>query len=109
MSEPNSVQDALKNPAWKQAMNLEMKALFDNDTWSLVDLSLGCKSIGCKWIFRVKYNSDGTVERFKNRLVAKEYSQWESLDFHETFSPIVKMVTVKSVIALAVIKRWTIF
>lgn len=109
ISEPNSVHDALMDPAWKQAMDLEMKALLDNDTWSLVDLPLGRKPIGCKWVFRVKYKSDGTVERYKARLVAKGYSQREGLDFHETFSPVVKMVTIRSVIALAVIKGWTIF
>lgn len=102
--EPKSVQEALENPAWKQAMDLEMEALIDNNTWSLCDLSTGRKPVGYKWIFRVKYKSDGFIERFKTRLVAKGYSQQEGLNFHETFSPIIKMVTVRSVIALTVIK-----
>lgn len=109
VSEPNSVSEALKHPAWRQAMELEMKALHENNTWSLVDLPLGRKPIGCKWVFRVKYKADDTVERFKARLVAKGYSQREGLDFHETFSPVVKMVTVRSVIALAIAKGWKNF
>lgn len=108
-AEPKSVAEALLNPAWKQAMELEMKALLDNDTWTISNLPTGRKLVGCKWIFRVKYKPDGTVERYKARLVTKGYSQREGLDFHETFSHIVKMVIVRSVIALVVIRNWTIF
>lgn len=60
-------------------------------------------------MFRVKYKSDGTVDRYKARLVAKEYSQWEGLNFHETFSPVVKMITFRTIVALAVVRNWTIF
>lgn len=61
--------------------------------------------MGCKCVFRVKYKLDGIVERYKTQLVAKGYSQREGLDFHEIFSSIVKMVTIRSVIAIVVIKN----
>lgn len=86
-----------------------MKVLTDNNTWSLSDLPSNRKLVDCKWVFRVKCKPDGTVDRYKARLVAKGYSQREGLDFHETFSPVVKMVTVRIVITLAVARGWSIF
>ncbi|KAJ0547538.1 putative RNA-directed DNA polymerase [Helianthus annuus] len=107
--EPSSYNEAAKDPRWVEAMNKEMEALFRNNTWTLVDLPPGRKPIGCKWVYKVKYKSSGEIERFKARLVAKGFNQREGLDFGETFSPVVKMVTVRCVIALAVQNDWPLF
>lgn len=72
--EPKNMLEALQNPSWKQAIDLEMKASIDNDTRSLSELPTGRKLVGCKWVFRVKYKPNDTVERYKAKLVAKGYS-----------------------------------
>lgn len=77
---PNSVQKALKVPKWKEAMLEEMSALKKNHTWSVEALPAGKTTIGRKWVFIVKLNFDGLVERYKARLVAQGFTQTFSID-----------------------------
>ncbi|XP_075109129.1 uncharacterized protein LOC142180922 [Nicotiana tabacum] len=99
--EPLSYEEAMTKPRWIEAMDQELNALKKNGTWSLVDLPKGKVPIRCKWVFKIKYKESGEIERFKARLVTKGYDQIEGLDYQETFSPVVKMVTVRVVLALA--------
>ncbi|VVA32608.1 PREDICTED: Retrovirus-related Pol poly from transposon, partial [Prunus dulcis] len=91
--EPSSYAQACQDPKWVAAMHSELQALEANHTWSLVSLPPNHRPIGCKWIFRIKYNSDGTVDRFKARLVAKGFNQREGIDFTDTFAPVAKLIT----------------
>ncbi|GAU39523.1 hypothetical protein TSUD_222930 [Trifolium subterraneum] len=101
-----SSHSACKFDCWKKAMNDELEALTKTGTWTLVDLPPLAKPIGSKWVYKIKYRADGTIERYKARLVAKGYNQIEGLDFIDTFSPVAKLTTVRTLLAIASIKHW---
>ena len=83
-----------------------MQALADNGTWDLVPLPNGKKPIGCRWVYTVKFNPDGSIARLKARLVDKGYVQTYGVDYSDTFSPIAKMTYVQLFISLVAINGW---
>ncbi|GJS67380.1 ribonuclease H-like domain-containing protein, partial [Tanacetum coccineum] len=104
-----SFSEASKFPHWIDAMNQEMNALLRNGTWDIVELPKGRKAIGNKWIYKIKYQSSGEIDRFKARLVAQGFGQKEGIDYEETFSHVVKMVTVRCLLNIVVSQSWPIF
>ncbi|KAH9762946.1 retrovirus-related pol polyprotein from transposon RE1 [Citrus sinensis] len=106
--EPYSVKAALADPKWKQAMQDEYEALEKNEIWVLVPKESAGKIVGNKWVFRVKYNPDGSISKYKARLVAKGFHQTQGVDFFETFSPVVKQCTIRVILSLAVMHNWTV-
>ena len=106
--EPNTFKEAVKDPKWQEAMHKELEAL-NNNTWEIVPLPLEKKAIGSKWVYKIKLRADGSLERYKARLVAKGYNQQYGIDFQETFSPVVRMTSIRSLIALAAHRKWPLF
>jgi len=106
--EPTCFEQAVGNSKWDNAMDEEMAALDANATWELVALLEDKKAIGCKWVYKVKHNADGSVSRYKTRLVAKGYAQMYGIDYEETYSLVIKMTTIRAVIAVAAAKRWSL-
>ena len=102
-SEPVTFQEAMKSPQsglWMDAMKDELSSMSQNKVWELVELPKGCRPIGCKWVYKIKRDSNGQVERYKARLVAKGYSQREGIDFKETFSPVSTKDSLRIIIAI---------
>lgn len=99
--EPVYFHQAVQFPHWQKVMDDELAAMERTNTWSIVSLPAYHHAIGSKWVYRVKYKADGTVDRNKARLVAKGYNQQEGIDFLDTFSHVAKIVTVKVLLTLS--------
>ena len=102
IEEPKSIEEALKDQEWKEAADSEYQLLMENETWKLVKLPTGRKPIGCKWIFKTKRTSEGKVEHYQARLVAKGYTQKPGEDYDETFSPVVRYSSILTLLAFAI-------
>jgi hypothetical protein len=100
--------EALGHPDWDTTMNEEYCSLIENDTWNLVPLPKGRKRVRCKWAYRTKYASDGSVERHKAWLVAKGFSQIEGIDYNETFAPVAKTNSIFLFLALVASHKWEV-
>ncbi|GJU56632.1 retrovirus-related pol polyprotein from transposon RE1 [Tanacetum coccineum] len=105
-TEPTSYQDACKSLEWVEAMEKELSALELNKTWELTELPANCKAISSKWVYKIKYHQDGSVEKYKARLVIRGFNQKEGIDYKHTFSPVAKLATVRVLIAIATAKGW---
>ncbi|KAK9055092.1 hypothetical protein SSX86_026172 [Deinandra increscens subsp. villosa] len=106
--EPKYFKQAMQDPKWVEAMKKEIQALENNNTWTLEPLPEGKRAIDSKWVYKIKYKPNGEIERYKARLVAKGFTQTEGVDFHDTFAPVAKLVTVRTLLAVAVKKDWII-
>jgi len=89
-------------------MKAEFSALVSNHTWTLVPRPTNQKVVRNTWVFKLKQRADGTIDRYKARLVAKGFDQEAGVDFHETFSPVIKPATIRLVLALAVHFHWVV-
>jgi hypothetical protein len=107
---PSSVRIALADPHWCRAMEEEYAALLANHTWDLVSRPPSTNVVIGKWLFRHKLTSDGSHDRYKARWVlrVKGFTQRPGVDYDETFSPVVKFTTVRTVLSLALSQNWAI-
>ncbi|GJZ10062.1 ribonuclease H-like domain-containing protein [Tanacetum coccineum] len=105
---PKSYRDAFNDSNWQNAMCDEYHALIKNNTWTLVPRPTDTNIVRCMWLFRHKYHADGTLSRYKARLVANGSTQLEGVDVDETFSPVVKPGTIRTVLSLATSRHWPV-
>ena len=104
-TEPRTFAEALRSPntkQWTHAIEEEIGSFFKNDTWDLEPLPIGRQVVKSKWVYKLKYDNNGCISRYKARLVAKGYSQTPDIDFGETFSPVNKHDSIRSMLAIAV-------
>jgi hypothetical protein len=100
---PKTIVKAFASPDaddWKEAVHSEMDSILSNGTWDLVDRPYGCKPVCCKWVFKKKLRLDGTIDKYKTRLVAKGYTQKKGKDFFYTYSPIARLTTIHVLLSL---------
>ncbi|KAL4584621.1 hypothetical protein LXL04_009226 [Taraxacum kok-saghyz] len=105
---PRNYAHAFRDPNWLNAMNEEYKALISNGTWELVPRPSDTNVINCIWLFKKKLNADGSLARYKARLVANGRSQRPGIDCDETFSPVVKPATIRTILSLAISHHWPV-
>lgn len=104
--DPTSFNQANKHSHWRQAMSLEFMALQQQGTWELVPIPPNHTVLGCRWTYKTKYHSDGSIARHKARLVAKGFNQTQGLDYTQTFSPVAKMQTIRVLLSIAAHHHW---
>lgn len=109
--EPNTYEEAIVSPdgdKWIEAMHDEYNSLIHNETWTLVEKPRNQKVIDNKWVYKVKRNTDNSIERFKARLVGRGFTQEYGIDYEETFSPVVRFNSIRTLLAIAAQQQLTI-
>nr|GEZ46184.1 putative reverse transcriptase domain-containing protein [Tanacetum cinerariifolium] len=104
--DPRTYNEAMKSQDaafWKEAIDDEIRSIMENNTWVLSDLPSGSKPLGCKWIFKKKIKFDGTINKFKARLVIQGLRQKEGIDYFDTYAPVAHITTIRLLLALAAI------
>ena len=103
-SKPQNFKKVITSPEdalWKEAINIEVESILQNHTRELVDIPSRCKPLGYKWIFKRKMKADGSIDKYKARLVIKGYRQREGLDYFDTYSPVMRINSIQMIIAIA--------
>ena len=110
-NDPQTFKEAMSTPEapqWKETINSEIESIMQNHTWELVDLPKGSKPLGCKWIFKRKLKLDGSIDKYKAQLVAKGFNQREGVDYFDTYAPIIRITSIRLLIAFAALRGLTI-
>ena len=105
----SAMLEAMQEKQWLSAMKEELGIIEKNNTWQLVQRPTDRKVIGVKWVFRTKLNVDGSVNKYKARLVVKGYAQIFGVNFSETFAPVARFDTIQLLLAVAAQKGWKVF
>jgi hypothetical protein len=89
-------------------MKKKLDDLHKNHTWDLVDLPQGKSIVGCKWVYKIKTCSDGTVDRYKARLVARDFTQEYGVNYEETFAPVACQSSMHALLVVAASRHWSL-
>ena len=110
--EPRTFKEAVSSSEellWKEAIKSEIDSVLQNHTWELVDLPLGCKPLGSKWIFKRKMKADGSIDKCKAKFVIKGYNQREGLDYFDTYSPVTRITSIRMIFVIAALRNLEVY
>ena len=109
VGDPVTVEEAMEIEEWRLAMKEELSSIEKNQTWEPTDLPEGKNVISLKWLFKTKYLADGSVQKYKARLVVRGFTQQQGIDYEETFAPVARFETVRIILAIAAQNQWKIY
>ena len=101
VTEPFSFQEAVQQPTWVNTMVGEYESIVKNSAWEIVPRPVNKSVVGLRWIYKVKQVVDGSVEKYKARFVAQGFSLIEGIDYDETFAPVARYSSIRSILALS--------
>ena len=107
-SKPSSYEEAASQQFWREAMQEEYSSIMKNDVWEVVPRPEGKSVVTSRWLYKVKHAADGSIEKFKARFVARGFSQVEGVDYEETFAPVARYTSIRSIISIAAEMGWKI-
>jgi len=101
-----SLSSHVEPNTYSKTIQREIDSLESTKTWEISLLPKDKVAIGCKWVFKIKYKANGTIDRYKTRLVEKGYTKTKGIDYFDTFSPTTKITTIRLLLSLAFIYNW---
>jgi hypothetical protein len=104
--EPTCFEEAIQKKEWADAMTEEYQSIIKNDVWEIVPRLKSNDVVSSKWIFKIKHAADGSIEKYKSSFVVRGFSQKEGIDYEETFSPLARYTSIRTIIALAAKMKW---
>jgi hypothetical protein len=104
--EPTCFYEAIQNKEWADAMTEEYQSIIKNYVWEIVPKPKNKDVVSSKWIFKIKHVANGSIEKYKARFVARGFSQKEGIDYEETFAPVDRYTSIRTIIALAANMKW---
>jgi hypothetical protein len=104
--EPTCFEEAIQKKEWADAMTKEYQSIIKNDVWEIVPRPKSKDVVSSKWLFKIKHVVDGSIEKYKARFVARGFSQKEGIDYEETFAPVSRYTSIRTIIALAAKMKW---
>ena len=108
VTEPSSFEEAVQEPTCVDAMVEEYDSIVRNNAWDIVPRLVGKSMVGSRWIYKVKQAADGSVEKYKAIFVAWGFSQIEGIDYEETFAPVTRYSSIRTILSLSVKMGWHI-
>lgn len=105
-AEPSSYEEAVEKKVWKDAMLKEYQSIMKNDVWDVVPRPQGKSMVTSKWIYKIKHEGDGSIEKYKARFMAHGFSQKEGIDYEETFAPVARYTSISAIMAIAAKMGW---